>query len=57
MERHLNPLILLGPLSGTTITLGLYRTVGQFAVSFGELFAFTIFASLPIVALYFLLRS
>ena len=53
----LNPLILLGPLSGTTITVGLYRSVGQFAVSFGELFAFMLLASLPIVLLYFLLQS
>ncbi len=52
----LNPLILLGPLSGTTITVGLYRSVGQYAVSFGELFAFMMAASLPIIVLYFLLQ-
>ena len=53
----LNPLILLGPLSGTTIMVGLYRSVGQFAIDFGELFAFMLLASLPIVILYFLLQS
>lgn len=52
----LNPLILLGPLSGTTITVGLYRSVGQYAVNFGELFAFMMAASLPIIVLYILLQ-
>ena len=34
----LNPLFILGPLQGQTITTGLYLSVGQFQMNYGQLF-------------------
>ena len=53
----LNPLILLGPLEGTTVTVGLYRMVGQYSINFGELFAFMVLISLPVIIGYLFLQK
>ena len=53
----LNPLILLGPLQGTTVTVGLYRMVGQYSINFGELFAFMVLISLPVIIAYLFLQK
>ena len=53
----LNPLILLGPLEGTTVTVGLYRMVGQYSINFGELFAFMVLISLPVLIGYLILQK
>ena len=53
----LNPLILLGPSKGTTLTVGLYRMVGQYSINFGELFAFMVLISLPVILGYLFLQK
>ncbi len=53
----LNPLILLGPLEGTTITVGLYRSVGQYSVNFGDLYSLMIVASLLVIIFYLFLQK
>ena len=53
----INPLILLGPSKGTTVTVGLYRMVGQYSVNFGELFAFMVLISLPVIIAYLFLQK
>ncbi|MDA1343844.1 MAG: hypothetical protein O2966_08355 [Proteobacteria bacterium] len=53
----INPLILLGPSKGTTVTVGLYRMVGQYAVNFGELFALMVLISLPVILAYLFLQK
>jgi raffinose/stachyose/melibiose transport system permease protein len=52
-----NPLILLGPRTGTTIMTGLYRTLGQYQVEFGPIFAFMFVATLPLLVLFLLLQD
>jgi len=51
-----NPLILLGPATGTTIMAGLYRTLGQYTSDFGGVFAYMFVATLPIVILFLILQ-
>lgn len=51
-----NPLILLGPATGTTIMAGLYRTLGQYTSDFGTTFAYMFLASLPILVLFLILQ-
>lgn len=51
-----NPLILLGPATGTTIMAGLYRTLGQYTSEFGSVFAYMFIATLPIVILFLFLQ-
>ncbi|WP_347599540.1 carbohydrate ABC transporter permease [Acrocarpospora sp. B8E8] len=48
----LTPLIVLGPDSGTTVTVGVYRAIGQYESDFGDLFAFMFLATLPILIFY-----
>jgi multiple sugar transport system permease protein/raffinose/stachyose/melibiose transport system permease protein len=46
----LNPLFILGPLQGQTITTGLYLTIGQYSVDYGQLFGIMFLAGIvPIV--------
>jgi len=52
-----NPLILLGPRTGTTIMTGLYRTLGQYQVEYGPIFAFMFIATLPLLILFLLLQD
>jgi raffinose/stachyose/melibiose transport system permease protein len=51
-----NPLILLGPATGTTIMAGLYRTLGQYTADFGTTFAYMFVASLPILIVFLVLQ-
>ncbi|WP_329110929.1 carbohydrate ABC transporter permease [Micromonospora sp. NBC_01699] len=42
----LNPLFILGPLQGQTITTGLYLTIGQYSVDYGQLFGIMFLAAI-----------
>jgi raffinose/stachyose/melibiose transport system permease protein len=53
----LNPLIILGPAGGTTVTVGVYRALGQFQRDFGGMFALMFLATLPILGFYLLLQK
>jgi raffinose/stachyose/melibiose transport system permease protein len=53
----INPLIILGPSQGTTVTTGIYRAVGQYQVDFGTLFGLMFLASLPVLIFYLLLQK
>jgi raffinose/stachyose/melibiose transport system permease protein len=53
----LDPLIILGPSRGTTVTTGIYRAVGQYQVDFGQLFGLMFLASLPVLVLYLILQK
>lgn len=48
----LTPLIVLGPANGTTVTVGVYRAVGMHSADYGQLFAFMLLASLPVLLLF-----
>jgi raffinose/stachyose/melibiose transport system permease protein len=46
----LNPLFILGPLQGQTITTGLYLTIGQYSVDYGQLFGIMFLAGIvPVI--------
>jgi raffinose/stachyose/melibiose transport system permease protein len=53
----LNPLIILGPSQGTTITTGIYRSIGQYQQDFGSVFAFMFLATLPVLVFFLLLQK
>ncbi|MEU7892110.1 carbohydrate ABC transporter permease [Nonomuraea sp. NPDC049152] len=53
----LNPLIILGPSQGTTVTTGIYRAVGQYQVDFGTVFGLMFLATLPILVFYLALQK
>jgi raffinose/stachyose/melibiose transport system permease protein len=53
----LNPLIILGPSRGTTITTGIYRAIGQYQADFGQVFALMFLASLPVLIFYLVLQK
>ncbi|MEJ3654360.1 carbohydrate ABC transporter permease [Actinomycetes bacterium KLBMP 9759] len=53
----LNPLIILGPGKGTTITTGIYRAIGQYQADFGQVFALMFMATLPVLIFYLLLQK
>jgi raffinose/stachyose/melibiose transport system permease protein len=42
----LNPQFILGPLQGQTITTGLYQTIGQYSVDYGQLFGIMFLAAI-----------
>ncbi|WP_211160583.1 carbohydrate ABC transporter permease [Microbacterium thalassium] len=46
------PLIILGPGNGTTITVGVYRSVSKYVSDFGAVFAFMLLATIPILILF-----
>ncbi len=48
----LNPLIILGPATGTTVTVGIYRAIGEHQSDFGAVFALMFLATLPILVFY-----
>lgn len=48
----LNPLIILGPAAGTTVTVGIYRAIGEHQADYGSVFAFMFLATLPILVFY-----
>jgi raffinose/stachyose/melibiose transport system permease protein len=53
----LNPLIILGPSKGTTITTGIYRAIGQYQADFGQVFALMFLAPLPVLIFYLVLQK
>ncbi|NUR83279.1 MAG: carbohydrate ABC transporter permease [Nonomuraea sp.] len=53
----LNPLIILGPSQGTTVTTGIYRAVGQYQVDFGSVFGLMFLATLPVLIFYLALQK
>jgi raffinose/stachyose/melibiose transport system permease protein len=53
----LNPLIILGPGNGSTVTTGIYLAIGQFHTDFGTMFALTLLAALPVLAFFFVLQD
>ena len=52
----IDPLIILGPGRGATITTGVYRAVGQYQSDFGSVFALMFLATLPVLAFYLALQ-
>lgn len=48
----LTPLLILGPGTGNTITVGIYRSIGTYQRDFGAVFAFMFLATLPILIFY-----
>jgi raffinose/stachyose/melibiose transport system permease protein len=52
----LNPLIILGPGKGTTITTGIYRAIGQYQADFGTVFALMFLATVPVLVFYLILQ-
>jgi len=52
----LNPLIILGPGKGTTITTGIYRAIGQYQADFGTVFALMFLATVPVLVFYLALQ-
>ncbi|MGP3982509.1 carbohydrate ABC transporter permease [Streptomyces sp. KR80] len=53
----LNPLIILGPVGGTTVTVGVYRSLGQFQRDFGGMFGLMFMATLPVLLFYLVLQK
>lgn len=53
----LNPLVLLGPGQGATVTTGIYLAIGQFNTDYGTMFALTLMAALPILIFFFVLQD
>jgi raffinose/stachyose/melibiose transport system permease protein len=52
----IDPLIILGPGRGTTVTTGVYRAVGQYQSDFGAVFALMLLATLPVLVFYLSLQ-
>jgi raffinose/stachyose/melibiose transport system permease protein len=52
----LNPLIILGPSEGTTVTVGIYRSIGQYQADFGAMFALMFLATVPVLVFYLALQ-
>lgn len=48
----LNPLIIMGPANGTTVTVGIYRAIGEHQSDFGAVFALMFLATVPILVFY-----
>ncbi|GAA4564056.1 carbohydrate ABC transporter permease [Planotetraspora kaengkrachanensis] len=53
----INPLVILGPSQGTTITTGIYRSIGQYQADFGTVFALMFLATLPVLIFYLFLQK
>nr|WTB28482.1 carbohydrate ABC transporter permease [Streptomyces sp. NBC_00830] len=53
----LNPLIILGPGTGTTVTTGIYRAIGQYQADYGTVFGLMLLATLPVLVLYLVLQK
>jgi raffinose/stachyose/melibiose transport system permease protein len=53
----IDPFIILGPSQGTTVTTGVYRSVGQYQVDLGGVFAIMFLASLPVLIFYLVLQK
>lgn len=53
----LNPLVILGPSQGTTVTTGIYRSIGQYQADFGSVFALMFLATLPVLIFFLALQK
>jgi raffinose/stachyose/melibiose transport system permease protein len=53
----LNPLVLLGPGLGTTVTTGIYLAMGQFRTDYGSMFAIMMLSALPILVFFLALQK
>jgi raffinose/stachyose/melibiose transport system permease protein len=53
----LDPLIILGPGRGTTVTTGIYRSIGQYQADFGSVFALMFLATLPVLGFFLALQK
>ncbi|MFD9890773.1 carbohydrate ABC transporter permease [Amycolatopsis sp. NPDC059027] len=53
----IDPLIILGPGQGTTITTGIYRSIGQYQADLGSVFALMFLATLPVLIFYLALQK
>ncbi|SCF25923.1 carbohydrate ABC transporter permease [Micromonospora mirobrigensis] len=53
----LNPLVILGPAGGTTVTTGIYNAIGQYNTDFGSMFALMLLAALPVLAFFLALQD
>lgn len=53
----LTPLLILGPGTGNTITVGIYRSIGTYQRDFGSVFAFMFLATLPVLVFYLLFQK
>lgn len=53
----LDPLIILGPGQGTTVTTGIYRSIGQYQADFGTVFGLVFLSSLPVLIFYLALQK
>jgi raffinose/stachyose/melibiose transport system permease protein len=53
----LNPLIILGPGNGSTVTTGIYRSIGQYQADFGTVFGLMFLSSVPVLVLYLALQK
>lgn len=52
----LDPLIILGPGDGITVTTGIYRAIGQYQADYGSVFGLMFLATLPVLILYLTLQ-
>ena len=53
----IDPLIILGPSQGTTVTTGIYRSIGQYQADFGSVFALMFLATLPVLVFFLALQK
>ncbi|WP_406386213.1 carbohydrate ABC transporter permease [Streptomyces sp. NBC_01618] len=53
----ITPLIILGPASGSTVTVGIYRQISEHVSNYGAVFAFMVLATIPIVILFIFLQK
>jgi len=53
----IDPLVILGPSQGTTVTTGIYRSIGQYQADFGSVFALMFLATLPVLIFYLALQK
>ncbi|GAA1366835.1 carbohydrate ABC transporter permease [Streptomyces beijiangensis] len=53
----LNPLIILGPAGGTTVTVGVYRAIGEHQQNYGQVFGLMFLAALPVLIFYIALQK
>jgi raffinose/stachyose/melibiose transport system permease protein len=53
----IDPFIILGPSQGTTVTTGVYRSIGQYQVDLGGVFAIMFLATLPVLIFYLALQK
>jgi raffinose/stachyose/melibiose transport system permease protein len=48
----ITPLVVLGPSNGTTVTVGIYRSISEHVSDYGAVFAFMFLASVPVLIFF-----